>query len=165
MASRFRRRLVLAMLVLYTAFVFVVTLTPRMPGTGFVSRFVNWALKQLHERGLFTWVEFLDIEFFGNILMFVPIGVFTALLLGRRVWWLLLVLGTALSGLIELSQYLFLPSRYPEWRDVLSNSLGFLIGAALAVGLRLLVSHRDRLVELDRAAEAARPATRFGRRR
>ena len=165
MASRFRRRLVLALLVLYTGFVFVITLTPRMPGTGFVSRAVNWILYQLHDRDLFLWVHYLDIEFFGNILMFVPIGVFTALLLGRRVWWLLLLLGTALSGFIELSQFLFLPSRVPEWRDILSNSVGFLIGAALSVGLRLLVSHRDRLVELDRAAEVAQPATRFGRRR
>jgi glycopeptide antibiotics resistance protein len=153
MASRFRRRLVLAMLIVYTGFVFVVTLTPRMPGSGFVARFVVWALRELHERNLFLWVEFLDVEFFGNILMFVPLGIFTALLISRRAWWLLLVLGTALSGIIETSQYLFLPDRFPEWRDVLSNSLGFLIGAALSVGLRLLVAHRDRLVEIDRVAQ------------
>lgn len=142
------------MLILYTGFVFVVTLSPRMPGTGFVTRFVNWALYQLHERDLFLWVGYLNIEFFGNILMFVPIGIFAALLIERRWWWVLLVLGSALSGFIETCQYLFLPGRVPEWRDVLSNSLGFLIGAALSVGLRLLVSHRDRLVEIDRAARA-----------
>jgi glycopeptide antibiotics resistance protein len=154
MASRFRRRIVLIALVLYLGFVLVITLSPRMPGSGFVARFVAWALYELHERDLLLWVDFLDVEFFGNILMFVPLGVFSALLISRRQWWLLIFLGTALSALIEGCQYLFLPDRYPEGRDLLSNTLGFLIGSAFSVGLRLLVAHRDKLVELDRATSA-----------
>jgi glycopeptide antibiotics resistance protein len=144
MASRSRRRLVVALLALYTGFVFVITLTPRMPGTGFVARFVGWTLQELHERRLLLSVDYLDVEFAGNILMFVPLGVLAALLIGRHQWWLLLVSGTALSGFIELCQLLFLPGRFPELRDILSNSLGFLIGAALSVGLRLLVSRGER---------------------
>ena len=151
-AASFRRRLVLVMLIAYTAFVFVITLSPRMPGSGFVARFVDWALREFHQRNLLLWVDFLDIEFFGNILMFVPIGVFAALLIARRAWWVLLLLGSALSGFIEICQYLFLPDRFPEWRDVLSNSIGFLLGAALSLSLRLLVAHRDSLVERDRLA-------------
>jgi glycopeptide antibiotics resistance protein len=148
-ASRFRRRLVLAMLVVYTGFVLLITLTPRMPGTGLVSRIVDRFIYELGEHGI-TNIHFLDIEFFGNILMFVPLGVFTALLIPRRAWWTLLFLGTAFSGVIEASQAAFLPDRYPEVRDLISNTTGFLIGAAAAVILRLMVSHRDGLVEQDR---------------
>jgi glycopeptide antibiotics resistance protein len=150
MASRFRRRLVTVLLAIYTLFVLVVTISPRMPGTDFVGRLVSRVLYELHERGLFTSLDFLDVEFMGNILMFVPLGVFTALLIPRRTWWTLLLLGTVFSGFIEAFQALFLPDRFPEWRDLLSNTLGFLLGSAASVGLRLLVAHRDRLVEEDR---------------
>lgn len=148
-ASRFRRRFVLALLVAYSAFVLVVTLTPQMPGSGVVSRAVHRLLYELQMRGI-TGVEFLDIEFLGNIVMFVPLGIFAALLVPKRVWWILLLMGTLFSAAIELFQGAFLPSRFPEWRDIVSNSTGFLIGAAGSVAMRLIVTHRDSLVELDR---------------
>jgi glycopeptide antibiotics resistance protein len=148
-ASRFRRRLVMAMLVVYTGFVLLVTLTPRMPGASLVSRVVDRFLYELGEHGI-TNIHFLDIEFFGNILMFIPLGVFAALLVPRRAWWTLLFMGTAFSGVIEASQAAFLPDRFPEVRDLISNTTGFLIGALFSVVLRLLVSHRDGLVEEDR---------------
>ncbi|MET4583959.1 glycopeptide antibiotics resistance protein [Conyzicola nivalis] len=154
-ASRFRRRLVSAALAIYVVFVLLITLTPQMPGTGLVGRIVDRFLYELELRGI-TSIQFLDIEFFGNILMFVPLGVFSALLIPRKAWWTLLLLGTAFSGLIELSQAAFLPSRYPEVRDLVSNTTGFLIGAAASVTLRLIVSHRDSLVELDRRAAEQR---------
>jgi len=110
---------------------------------------------------------FLHIEFVGNILMFVPLGIFAALLLPRKAWWVLLLMGTAFSVSIELFQAQFLPGRFPEVRDVISNSTGFLIGAAMSIALRLVVSHRDSLVEQDRLnAEAkARAAQASGLRR
>lgn len=63
---------------------------------------------------------------------------------------MLLFAGTLFSGFIELGQLLFLPDRFPEVRDLISNSTGFLLGAAASVLFRLLVAHRDRLVERDR---------------
>jgi len=154
-ASRFRRRLVTAMLAVYVVFVLLITLTPQMPGTGVVGRLVGRFLYELELRGI-TSIDYLDIEFFGNILMFIPLGVFAALLIPRKAWWTLLLLGTAFSGLIEWSQATFLPSRYPEVRDLVSNTTGFLIGAAVSVTLRLIVSHRDSLVELDRRSAEQR---------
>ena len=121
-----------------------------MPGSGFVARIVDRLLASFHARGLFTGVQFLDLEFFGNILMFVPLGVFAALLISRKAWWTLLFMGAAFSGLIELYQATFLPGRFPEVRDIISNTTGFLIGAAFSVALRILVSYRDSLVEQDR---------------
>lgn len=159
-ASRFRRRLTMLLLALYAVFVAVVTLTPSMPGSGTVARIVDRVLQSLHYRGLFLWADYLTFEFIGNILMFVPLGVFTALLVSRRHWWALLFLGTIYSGAIELSQLLFLPDRYPEVRDLVSNTTGFLIGAIASVLFRLAVAHRDNLVERDR-----RDAERVGRAR
>ena len=80
LASQFRRRVVMIMLAGYTAFVLVITLSPRMPGSGFVARLVDRVLASLHARGLFEFVDFLVAEFFGNILMFIPLGVFVALI-------------------------------------------------------------------------------------
>ena len=155
LASASRRRMVTLLLLAYAGFVLVITLSPRMPGSGTVGRLVNRVLASLHARGLFENIDYLVVEFIGNILMFVPLGVFTALLLSYRRWWALLFLGTLFSGFIELGQLLFLPDRYPEVRDLLSNSTGFLLGAIASVAFRMIVSHRDRLVERDRR-EAAR---------
>ena len=151
LASRFRRRIVMAMLGVYTAFVLVITLSPQMPGSGFVSRIVTRVLASLHARGMFEFVDFLVVEFLGNILMFIPLGIFVALLVSRRHWWVLLFAGTVFSGFIELGQLLFLPDRVPEVRDLVSNSTGFILGAIAAVVFRLAIAHRDELVHRDHA--------------
>jgi len=134
----------------YALFVVAITLTPQMPGSGTVARTVNRVLAALHNRGLPLSIDYLTIEFIGNILMFIPLGVFMAMLVSHRHWWVLLFTGTLMSGFIELTQLLFLPSRYPEVRDLISNSTGFLLGALGAIIIRLLVAHRDKLVERDR---------------
>ena len=127
-----------------------------MPGSGLLDRVVIRFLYELRQRGIER-VDFYTIEFFGNILMFIPLGIFSALLIPRKAWWTLLLQGTAFSALIELFQATFLPGRVPEVRDLVSNTAGFLIGAAAAIFIRLLVSHRDTLVEQDRrAAEISR---------
>jgi len=113
----------------YALFVVAITLTPQMPGSGTVARTVNRVLAALHNRGLPLSIDYLTIEFIGNILMFIPLGVFMAMLVSHRHWWVLLFTGTLMSGFIELTQLLFLPSRYPEVRDLISNSTGFLLGA------------------------------------
>lgn len=142
----------MAMLTVYTAFVMVITFSPRMPGSGFVSRLVDRVLASLHARGMFESVGALDVEFLGNILLFVPLGIFVALLISRRYWWALLFVGTAFSGGIELGQYLFLPGRVPDVRDLISNSTGFILGAIAAVVFRLVIAHRDELVYRDRTS-------------
>jgi len=158
--SRFRRRITMVLFVAYSLFVAQLTLTPQMPGSGVVSRVVDRVLASLYARGLPTSIDFLTIEFIGNILMFIPLGVFTAMLLARRHWWILLVAGTLMSAVIEVSQLLFLPERFPEVRDLVSNTTGFVIGAVGAVTLRLMVAHRDTLVEHDRRNAVAASARR-----
>ena len=137
-----RARILAVALAAYTAFVCVVTLSPRMPGTGSVEILVNSVLDYLHERGWFVGTEYLDIEFLANVGMFVPLGVLAALLVPHRARWALLLIGTAFSAFIESYQALFLPGRYPELRDIVSNSLGFLLGAGVTALLRALRSRR-----------------------
>lgn len=126
----------------YAAFVLVVTLSPRMPGTGFFGRLVNDTLAWLHERGLLLGVEYSTVEFTANIGMFIPLGVLAFLV--RRRWWVILA-GPAFSAFIELAQTTLLPTRVGEWRDVLSNSLGFLLGVAAVLLARELRQSRARM--------------------
>ena len=137
-----RRRLLGAALAIYTAFVLVVTLSPRMPGTSFAAEFVGSVLAWFHERGLLIGMEYDHVEFLANVGMFVPLGVLVLLL--KRRWWMLFA-GTAFSAFIETYQALFLPGRYPELRDVLSNSLGFLAGSAV-VYLSARIRRRELLL-------------------
>lgn len=152
---RWTRRVNAVALAVYTAFVLVVTLSPRMPGSRFADGFVNSVLGWFHDRGLLVGVEYLDIEFLANIGMFVPLGVLVALLVPRRARWTLLLIGTAFSGFIETYQALFLPGRYPEWRDVLSNSTGFLLGAGITLLIHRFWSNRLKLPH-DRESESVR---------
>ena len=128
MRSRTARRILGAAPALYTAFVLVVTLSPRMPGTSFAAELVNSVLGWFHERGLLIGMEYLDVEFFANIGMFVPLGVLATLVV--RSWWVVLA-GPLFSGAIEVYQSALLPGRVGEWRDVLSNFLGFVLGGAV----------------------------------
>jgi glycopeptide antibiotics resistance protein len=79
------------------------------------------------------------ISIIGNVAVFVPLGLAVArsLALGRGVTsFAALAAGTAFGALvsvcIELLQMLS-PSRFPDWRDLVLNTLGALVGAVLAV--------------------------------
>lgn len=69
------------------------------------------------------------VEFTGNVLMFVPLGLLLTVLLRRH--WKGAALALVLSIGVELAQVL-LPARTPSVRDVLANALGAAIGASLA---------------------------------
>jgi glycopeptide antibiotics resistance protein len=79
-----------------------------------------------------SWITYPTIEFTANVAMFVPIGVFFVLLLGRRRWWAATLLGMLLSAAIEIAQ-LFVPGRVSDVRDLVSNSLGALVGVLAAL--------------------------------
>lgn len=110
-----------------------------------------WQLAIFFERfDATSWLDFNTLEFLANIAMFVPIGLFFLLLVGRRRWWVAVILGVLVTVIIESVQY-FLPSRVSDPRDLLSNSLGAFIGVILA----LVVTWRPRAARL-RPAVAAR---------
>lgn len=70
-----------------------------------------------------------DLEVIANVLIFIPIGIFGAMLLPRRMWWVAVLAGAALSAVAELFQAVMLSSRVGSLRDVVLNVGGTLLGA------------------------------------
>jgi glycopeptide antibiotics resistance protein len=130
----FRRHPLLSIVtVLYLGFVGWLTLSPQLPlGTG-TNGFVWQVLRALDGVPGTRWIDYSDVEFGANVLMFAPIGMFFVLLLGRGKWWLAILLGVGLSCLIELAQLLFFTTRVADTRDIISNSSGATAGALLVL--------------------------------
>lgn len=115
--------------VVYLGVVGWITLGPQpMAQEGVFFRILGW----LQVYGWFTWVTYNGVEFAANVLMFLPIGVFFLLLLGRRQSWLAAIVGAALSAAIEFVQ-LFLPERVSDPRDLAANSAGAVLGVIIGL--------------------------------
>lgn len=125
-----RRRILWALLAAYGAAVMVVVSWP-VPVDSGMRGSLSVVIRNLQQAGL-TFVNYADIEFSANVLMFAPLGLLFACLAGagRR----LLVLAVCIAGslTIELGQLLFLPHRFASAGDVLANSLGAGFGVAIA---------------------------------
>lgn len=123
-----------------------VTLGPQPFDSG--SDSLIWRILGVFSRhSLTSWVTYDGVEFSANIAMFVPVGVFFLLLLGRRRWWLAILIGVALTIAIESAQ-VFLPTRVPDVRDLLANSVGTTLG--VVIGLVLTAQKARQLREHDR---------------
>lgn len=132
---RIRTRAVLSVgAALYLAVVGWVTLGPQ-PLDDNTDGWLRTLLGLFSEHWLTAWITYDLVEFLANIAMFVPIGCVFLLLLGRRRWWLALLLGIVLTCVIEFTQQ-FLPTRVSDVRDIIANSLGALIG--VVIGLLIL---------------------------
>lgn len=127
---------------IYLGFVAWLTLGPQPLGLERAAGL--WLLLALFRRHAATaWITFPTVEFAANVLMFVPIGLFLLLLLGRSRWWLAALSGAVLSCAIEFAQ-LFIPGRVSDIRDLVSNSLGALIGVLIALVLTWPAAARRR---------------------
>ena len=98
-------------------------------------------LERLREAGLGDLFRYGVVEFAGNILLFIPLGIVLALLLPRGRRWIAPTVCLVLSLAAELAQAMFLPNRQADPTDVLANSLGGLIGTVLVV---LILRRRER---------------------
>lgn len=139
--SRRRRRIALTCLAVY-----LLLLAPlasmNLGRIGIPS--VNTALVAwLNESNILPGIRFGHVEAAANVAVFVPIGFLLALIVPRRLWLLAAAGGTILSACIETAQWLFLPGRQPSLRDVVTNSLGALIGALLALLVLALARHHS----------------------
>jgi glycopeptide antibiotics resistance protein len=136
----------------YLGVVGMITLGPAPYGDrteGFVFRLLGFF--ERHEATRF--IDYNTLEFGMNVLMFVPIGLFFLLLFGRRLWWLSVLFGVALTIGIESAQQ-FMPTRVSDARDILANSSGALLG--VLVGL-VLTYGKARRIRAAKAARARRP--------
>lgn len=141
-SGMFLRHPILSALTLaYLAVVAWLTLTP--VSTTFETGLLGRLARVLARHPATEWFTFMRLEFIANIAMFVPFGIFLLLLLGRRRWWLAIVLAVVLTASIEFTQQ-FIPSRVPDMRDLLANGIGAVVGTLLALALTARSARRAR---------------------
>lgn len=89
-------------------------------------------LRFLYAHGIPTWFNYRFVEASANVALFVPLGVVASLAFPDKRWWQIGAFGLIVSGLMELGQLLFLPDRSATLQDLVTNTVGALIGAWLA---------------------------------
>jgi glycopeptide antibiotics resistance protein len=89
-------------------------------------------LSALHRAGAPDWFDYNLIESAANVVMFVPLGFLTALLLPSGWRWLTPAGALLFSAAIEWCQQSFLPGRFASLQDVWVNTLGAALGTVLA---------------------------------
>lgn len=132
-----------ALLVVYAAFVLLVTMWPTPQDLEFDS-IASRVLRALHNVGVPEWFGYDKLEFTANIAMFVPLGFLLGLALARKAWWVAVFLLPAFSGGIEFMQGFALEERVSTVFDVLANTLGGYVGLLFAMIIRALIYARDR---------------------
>jgi len=155
MGRMFRRHPLVGLLtVAYLGLVGWLTLTPRgMDGRDSVIVDLVMLLRRLP--GIPD-ASYSHVEFLANIAMFAPVGMFFVLLLGRRRWWVAVLVGAAITCGIEFTQR-FVPGRVPDWRDLVANSTGALLGALLVLVLTRAPRPRSARDTAPGSARDARP--------
>ena len=126
----------------YLVFVAWLTLTPQPIGPD-QEAFILRVLDGLHRHGYAESLDYNRLEFLANIALFVPVGMFLLLLFGAGGWWLAAICSFAMTFAIETAQ-LGIPGRVSDDRDLLANSIGALIGIAVALLLTLPATLRRR---------------------
>ena len=130
----------------YLGFVGLVTLTPASTQPdymGLAARVLARLQRYPDLDPLTSRLSVERIEFLANIGLFVPLGVFLLLLVGTRLWWVAVMAGIVLTGMIESVQK-NIPGRVSDPRDVAANSIGMFVGVAVAVVLTLPAALRRR---------------------
>jgi glycopeptide antibiotics resistance protein len=134
------RRVIVVVLVIYLVLLAIALLAPTNTDQ---SSMVMWLIHQLLHTGASTHVvTFSRMEFVMNVAIFVPAAFLAALLWPRWNWRDWTAVGFVVSGCVELTQALLLPHRDGSFSDVVSNTLGALIGALIADGVLLIMRRR-----------------------
>ncbi|WZH39013.1 MAG: VanZ family protein [Microbacterium enclense] len=114
---------------MYALGVWWMTLRPSIYDDG-VGGILNAVLRGLRAWPPTAWITFDVVEFTANVAMFLPLGLLAIAWGGR--WWHGVLMGALVSATIETVQLLFLPTRVADVRDVVANTLGAVIGVAIA---------------------------------
>lgn len=125
------RRLAAAWETLFLLVVVIIVWNPLPPdkaGQATLSHYVrSW-----HAAGrLPELVSFETVEFLSNVVMFTPLAFLAAAIVPPRRRWLVVPALTALSAAFEVIQYFYLPDRVAAASDVVSNSIGGVLGLLL----------------------------------
>ncbi len=65
-----------------------------------------------------------------NVALFIPLGILLSLTSDRIKWWVVLLIGCAVSVIIELSQFIW-KKGFSEFDDVFHNMVGCMLGLGL----------------------------------
>lgn len=115
--------------------------------TGIVAGVARW----LEQLGLPFEPTYTVLEILANVALFVPFGILAMTAFRWMRVWSATAAGLSTSLLIEGVQ-LFLPTRYSTVSDLIANTAGALIGAAMVAGWR------RRRTRSTLNAEASRPS-------
>ena len=152
----FRRHPLLSLLtVAYLGALAWVTLTPSSNSDRAFS-LLQVVVRELQSHSSTDFLTYDDVEFLANIALFVPMGVFVVLLFGRRMWWAGIFAGVLASCWIELAQGVWLSDRVSDPRDLVSNSLGTLLGVLVALLVTWPAAYRLRQRTRAKAARQVR---------
>lgn len=143
------RNLLLTTFAVYVLVVLRITQWPTLADDGVFDR-LDLVLAWAHARGLPAGIDVPVVEAVANVVMFVPLGVLFPLV-ARRSPWLAVPAGAAFSSAIELSQLTFFPGRVATVQDVVMNTLGAAVGAAVLAAHRR--RHASRLRGVTRSSE------------
>ena len=88
-----------------------------------------WSYAAIHEGR-----EELLEENMMNILVFVPIGLLIGLTFRNIRWWVVLLIGTSISALIEILQF-YTKLGFSELDDVMHNTAGCMIGYGICMAI------------------------------
>ena len=85
-------------------------------------------LKGLHARGVPESIDYSFVEASANMALFVPVGIVASLTFTKKRWWQVAAFGLLISGCIELGQQVFLHERVASPLDLVTNTVGSVIG-------------------------------------
>ncbi|SEE63926.1 VanZ like family protein [Arthrobacter alpinus] len=134
--NKTHHRIALAAAVVYLAGVMLIVFWPApvdRPASGQLHMVLTW----LHNHGMPRFIGYGQVEFTANVGIFIPMGYIASAWF--RKFWPGIFIGFLASCVIELGQAIFLPDRFATGMDVLANTIGAGIGAALYYG-----DHRSR---------------------
>ncbi|WP_306639132.1 VanZ family protein [Pseudarthrobacter siccitolerans] len=97
-----------------------------------IEGFLGSVLHFLHRHGIPAWFNYEFVEGAANVALFVPIGIVASLAYPKKHWWSIAASGLAISCCMELGQLLFLHSRFASPLDLVTNTVGAVIGALIA---------------------------------
>lgn len=103
--------------------------------TGLVGLLAHW----IADRGIASFhSSAVVLEFLANVALFVPIGLLLPLAWTRLKLWQVVLVGAAMTVMIETVQG-SMPSRSPTISDLIANTLGTFIGAAIVAVVMLVL--------------------------
>ncbi|CAN5267216.1 hypothetical protein BH09ACT1_BH09ACT1_12040 [soil metagenome] len=137
--TRTLRAIFVSALALYTIFVLAITLWPQRIDKP-IDHQLRTAINTAHDNGAPRNLGYSLIQNVSNGGLFLPLGFLLAVVLVSKRWWISPLACAVLSIGIELCQHFFLPNRLGTVTDVVSNTVGALLGALIALAAKHLAS-------------------------